>query len=124
MGFFSWKTDKGVSISNIYSSRGSFTVYLVTPWNKKIEESFYEGYGVFGGRDAYALLAQWNEPSRCSGDDHNDRFIGLELTFERPDDIKFPLKFTEDKDARYEDLPASERCEDQGYFYDDDDGEM
>ena len=32
--------------------------------------------------------------------------------------IKYPLKFSFDANARYEDLDASERCEFQGYFYD------
>ncbi len=33
--------------------------------------------------------------------------------------IEFPLKFSFDPDARYEDLPASESCPVQGYFYGD-----
>lgn len=33
--------------------------------------------------------------------------------------IEFPLKFSFNPDARYEDLPAAETCPDQGYFYSD-----
>ena len=33
--------------------------------------------------------------------------------------VDFPLKFSFSKDAVYEDLEASESCENQGYFYDD-----
>lgn len=33
--------------------------------------------------------------------------------------IPYPLKFSFNKNAVYEDLPASENCPDQGFFYDD-----
>ncbi|WP_166256017.1 hypothetical protein [Marinobacter salicampi] len=33
--------------------------------------------------------------------------------------VPYPLKFSFDKNAVYEDLPASERCPDQGFFYED-----
>lgn len=60
MGFFSWKTsDTNRSISNIYSSKGSFPVYVLIPQEfggGYIEERNYEGYGEFGGVDVYALV--------------------------------------------------------------------
>jgi hypothetical protein len=33
-------------------------------------------------------------------------------------DVRYPLKFSFNPDAVYKDLPASESCEYQGYFYD------
>jgi hypothetical protein len=36
-------------------------------------------------------------------------------------EIKFPLKFSFNAEAIYDELGASEDCPDQGYFYDDDD---
>lgn len=35
-------------------------------------------------------------------------------------DLKYPLKFSFNPKAAYEDLPASEICPDQGFFYEDD----
>ena len=58
MGFFSWITsDTHESISNAYSDRGALPVYLYCPDGTKIYEPDYQGYGDFGGHDAYALLA-------------------------------------------------------------------
>ena len=34
-----------------------------------------------------------------------------------PKDFKYPLKFSFNKDARYEDYPASKSCDKQGFFY-------
>lgn len=60
MGQFSWKTaDTNESIYNTASGRER-TVFMLTPDNKPIREDGYEGYGVFGGIDAFVLLAQMN----------------------------------------------------------------
>lgn len=123
MGFFSWKTsDTQKSISNVYSCRGALPVYLITPDNEKIFEPEYEGYGVFGGHDAYALLAKWNCPEKCTGNEEKDRNIGIDLQFgtAKGNSIKFPLKFAETKNAKYENLPAAENDPEQGYFYPED----
>ncbi len=115
MGFFSWKAaDTDQSISNIYSERGALAIYLVTPDDEFIFEPAYEGYGVFGGKDAYMLLTQWNVPEQCTGDVEHDRHIGIMLG----DDVKYPLKFAVSK-IPYNHLSASAECEYQGYFYDD-----
>ena len=60
MGFFSWKTqDTKRSIANRYSNRKTFTVYMVNPVTKEaFIESNYEGYGEFGGKDFYELVAE------------------------------------------------------------------
>lgn len=52
MGFFSWRTqDTDRSIPSRYSSRDTFTVYMVNPNTGDIyKEDNYEGYGVFGGK--------------------------------------------------------------------------
>lgn len=186
MGYFSWKTaDTQESIPNCDSSRLCRTVYLLQPSGKpSIEEPSYEGYGEFGGVDAYVWLAENNLPVQAlaamtSDDELRDAGIALEssgivfrykptgklytifhdaaflpaIGVERkclgvhwdtpiedfgglsPNEareqgllesvkidtlleIKHPLKFSFDKNARYEDLPASEICEAQGYFYD------
>jgi len=61
MGFFSWDTaDTKDSIMNIHSGAENEVVYLVQPKGKNIEETEYEGYGEFGGIDAYEWLAEHN----------------------------------------------------------------
>lgn len=126
MGFFSWITsDTGRSISNVYSSRGSFPVYLLCPDGTYFKEAAYEGYGCFGGRDAYALVAQWNCPERCKDSDGNwlsdleCRQIGIEIAChdENNAKLKYPLKFVEDYSLQYADVEPSRGCPDQGYFY-------
>lgn len=131
MGFFSWITsDTHESISNVYSVRGALPVYLIAPDGTTYYEPNYEGYGVFAGQDAYALLAQWNCPEKCTGDVEQDRLVGIYL---REDDLKYPLKFAElkhlDKEViadkeqmrrKYNRLGASDECPDQGFFYSDD----
>lgn len=125
MGFFSWKTsDTNKSISNNCSVYGALPVYLITPQNEKIYEDDYEGYGIFGGYDAYALLAKWNVPEQCNDDVEHDRLIGIELFFDNLKDdgstnLKYPLKFAENKNANYDELPPSVDCPSQGFFYDD-----
>lgn len=134
MGFFSWITsDTNESISNVYSDRGPLPVYLIAPDGTTYYEPRYEGYGVFAGQDAYALLAQWNCPEKCTGDVKEDRLVGIYL---RDEDLKYPLKFAELKWMNKEDiadkeqmrrkyirLGASDECPDQGYFYTDEDEE-
>lgn len=121
MGFFSWLTsDTHESISNSSSSRGALPVYLVTPDNEHIFEPNYEGYGVFGGFDAYALLAKWNAPEKCTGDTEHDRSVGIGIEFSG-EPISFPLKFSTSKTSRYESLPPAETCPYQGYFYEEED---
>ena len=61
MGFFSWKTaDTKRSIANRYSEEETFPVVLIAPDGRKWIEESYEGYGVFGGKDIYELIAELN----------------------------------------------------------------
>ena len=122
MGFFSWKTsDTNKSISNVYSSRGSFRVFVLIPQEFGggfIVEDSYEGYGRFGGEDIYALVAKWNCPEKCCGDVEKDRIVGIDIACYDEDNaaLKYPIKITE-KLMRYEDASPSNGCEDQGFFY-------
>lgn len=61
-----------------------------------------------------ALLPNWMTPNQC---------IKAGLWHEAQIPLTYPLKFSFDPTARYEDLPAAESCEFQGYFYPDDDEE-
>lgn len=181
MGFFSWKTaDDDQSIYNTYSVCGATLVYLIQPGGRPaIREPNYEGYGVFGGVDAYVWLARENLPAEKLAPFPDDadlstitvRGIGITLAFgykvhvptgtkfvtrnpgalvidpeivnlpvmwdepvdifggrslndlalageieERSFPIAFPLKFSQDEHAVYEDLRPSNDCPEQGYF--------
>lgn len=74
MGFFSFITsDSNESIPNIHSGRKTFPVYMATPGpNRKVfEEKEYDGYGVFGGKDIYVLIAELN--NLCPNGTHEDK---------------------------------------------------
>ena len=122
MGFFSWKTsDTNKSISNVYSSRGSFRVFVLIPkefGGGYIVEDYYQGYGVFGGKDIYALVAKWNCPEKCSGDVEENRIVGIDIACYDKDNaaLKYPIKITE-KLMKYEDALPSNSCKNQGFFY-------
>ena len=62
MGFFSWHTsDTKKSIPNTYSGRKTFTVHMITENGLVFTEKHYEGYGKFGGKDIYDLIAEMNK---------------------------------------------------------------
>lgn len=124
MGFFSWLTaDTNESIANKHQPvKPVKKVYLLQPNGQPaIEESAYDGYGVFGGVDAYAWLAKANakamnlDLSQASTNDQL-RGIGISIQFKRKSEIVYPLKFSFDPNAVYESLPESEGCPEQGFF--------
>ena len=112
MGFFSWKTqDTNRSIANEYSRLPTFTVYMTDNKGNQWKEDNYEGYGVFGEKDYYELLAEMNE---LSGE--NLRSQGISLACSNKD-FKSP-NLTESKDWKWINI-SPEICEFQGYFYDE-----
>ena len=128
MGFFSWKTmDTDKSISNDYSSRSTFRVHMIDDKGNVWTEDSYEGYGVFGGKDYYELLAEMNGVDIDKDiENYSDkmRMAGIELAFAEGHhdgynpNIKHP-NLSEDPNWKWRnDIPES--CSDQGFFYDDD----
>lgn len=140
MGFFSWRTsDTGRSISNRYSDREVFQVHMITRDGLVWSESNYEGYGVFGGKDFYELLAELNSGNKKT------REAGIDITFnnnpsgdynglfEMPklvEDLIIDYNDYEDGEEElykerflewFDSLPYPETCESQGFFYDSDD---
>lgn len=108
MGFFSWKTqDTNKSICNSYSSRTTFKVTMTDDKVNKWTEENYEGYGVFGGKDYYELLAEMNGLS-------SDRMKGIELDLSGRPCIRPNLN--EDSDIKWKE-EGPETCRQQGYFY-------
>lgn len=123
MGQFSWldcKTGEQI-LDNV--SRKSYVLVPKEFGGGHIEEHCYDGYGRFGGRDVYALVAEWNRPDLCIGDDEEDRYIGIGIACydEQNASLKYPIKITHDENAVYEECEPSLSDPDQGWKYDDDD---
>jgi hypothetical protein len=121
MGFFSWKTcDTNRSIANVYSDELTFDVYMITPDGRVFHEAHYDGYGEFGGKDFYELLAELNGKE-------SERSVGIEIVFndnpsgDNTTGVIYPKlveHISEDVVAQYKELPNPIGCEYQGYFYD------
>lgn len=86
-----------------------------------LKESCYDGYGHFGGRDVYALVAGWNMPESITGNDEEDRLLGIEIACYDKDNraLKYPIKITHDPLAIYEDCEPSDGDPDQGWIVDE-----
>lgn len=111
MGFFSWKTqDTNKSIPNVYSVRRTFPVFMIGN-GQVYEEKDYKGYGVFGGKDYYELVAEMNGLST--------REEGIEISFSKnADEFKHP-NIVENIEGWEQTTQAPEMCDYQGYFYDE-----
>ena len=110
MGQFSWKTsDTNESISNLEPNM----VYMLDDKGNAWEEKEYEGYGEFGGKDFFSLVAEMNTDGANS-----DRGDGIDMYYseggERNFDIKCP-RLVRDKDASFESVPAPANCPHQGW---------
>ena len=138
MGQFSWFTqDTNHRIVN----DEPFKVVMSDDKGNKFVEQCYEGYGVFGGKDYYVLLAEMNGLTldQYGGDEEALRLAGIDLAFEnspegRNPNIKHP-SLTEngeyqggvppmsDPDQGFSDDEFEEdwREDDDDDFYDDDD---
>lgn len=119
MGFFSWKTsDTKKSISNHYSTEPTFPVYMRTEDGRCWVEKNYDGYGLFGGKDIYELIAELN------GKTHREDGINLVFQASKRGEfedaanagIKVPKLF-EHENSQFENYPYPENCRYQGFFY-------
>ena len=122
MGQFSWldcKTGEQV-LDDVERD-----VYLLIPkefGGGHIKETCYDGYGRFGGRDVYALVAAWNKPDKVTGNDEEDRLVGIEIACYDEDNraLKYPIKITHDASAIYEYCQPSDGDPNQGWEVDED----
>ena len=130
MGFFSWKTqDTDNSIANQYSNRKTFRVQMLDNKGNVWTEDNYEGYGRFGGKDFYELLAEMNGfESDKTCDEYTDeaRGFGINLAFkDNPNGIAtkgvFYPNLIEQADGWFYNESGPDNCEYQGYFYDETD---
>jgi len=107
MGFFSWKTqDTDRSIPNMYSDKPTFAVYMFDNNGNVWREDNYEGYGVFGGKDFYELLAEMNGLKT--------RLEGIDLSFS--DEPFISPNLYEYPNRKWVNRHPIE-CESQGIFY-------
>lgn len=140
MGLFSWITmDTNRSIPCTYSSRKPFPVTMTDDKGNQWHEPEYGGYGEFGGKDFYDLVAEMNGyteenmpetvdelrsigialGSHYDGGDWGQRMYGLNFDHIPMDEVKFP-NLTEDDNWKWR-YDKPEDCENQGYFYPDED---
>lgn len=110
MGFFSWKTqDTGESIFNVFAEEDwgaqRFPVVMTDNSGNQWIEDEYEGYGVFGGKDFYELLAEMN------GETGREAGIGIALS----GDPFLSPNLTRRKDWKWVNS-APQDCESQGFF--------
>ena len=109
MGVFSFMTtDTRESVPNKWQNdRPTFTVYMKDDKGNLWKESAYEGYGNFGGKDIYELLAEMN------GFEGRDK--GIEIFFKPIQRMKYP-NLVRNKSKKWEDKLLLD-CSYQGHFY-------
>jgi len=132
MGFFSWKTmDTDNSIANEHSNRKTFSVQMMDNKGNVWTEDNYDGYGRFGGKDFYELLAEMNGfTSDKTGDAYTDeaRGFGINVAFKdngsgiATKGVLYP-NLIEQADGWFYNESGPDNCEYQGYFYDETDYE-
>jgi hypothetical protein len=130
MGFFSWNTqDTDKSIANEHSNRKTFRVQMIDNKGNVWTESEYDGYGRFGGKDYYELLAEMNGfTSDKTGDEYTDeaRGFGIDIAFKNngsgvaTEGVYYP-NLIEKADGWVYEMGGPDTCDYQGYFYDETD---
>ena len=116
MGMFSWitsDTKKSVLVD------GSVPVKMLSPDGRVFEEENYEGYGVFGGKDYFSLVAELNGKKT--------REHGIDLLFKGENNngssefaageygIKLPKIISIHGEEDYNSHPHTESCPEQGF---------
>lgn len=120
MGDFTWHTsDPDHTVIDLGPRSNTLApfnapVYLLAPDGHKWREDNYEGYGVFGGVLAGAELARWNFGAKIvegkTDEELHSKSVEISIRPYGGPWTKapvFPLKFSRDPDAVYEDLPAA-----------------
>jgi hypothetical protein len=109
MGMFSWitqDTEESIAV-------GSGGITMTDDKGNKWHESEYEGYGVFGGKDFYELVAEMNGAK--------GRNAGLDIAFSREPHKQPNLTHNPDWQWRNE---HPDSCPHQGWFYPNKDEEF
>ena len=121
MGQFSWKTsDTKRSIHSNGDCGCGFPVAMILPDNSRFIENHYEGYGEFGGKDIFEVVAELNGKK-----DRSEGLDILEINSNVREDYKqVPLKGTnlfipvmktwDEKTAEFGGIPSSKEFEGVG----------
>lgn len=121
MGFSSFMTqDTNRSIANTHSSKPTFRVHLVDDKGNVYTENNYEGYGEFGGKFFYELLAEMNgfkSKFKKGTYEYKDDALEFGVYFSlRNDKVKYP-NLVENLDGWKWVNEEPDTCPDQGFFY-------
>jgi hypothetical protein len=83
MGMFSWKTQDTYDAirNNVAINDKRARAYMHDNKGNIWEELNYEGYGVFGNKDYFQLLAEMNNLEGLTGDVDKDRNLGINLNY-------------------------------------------
>ncbi len=126
MGQFSWLDCKDGS--QIFSGAYGDTFMPIPKrfGGGHYETHYYDGYGHIGSADVYAVVARWNCPKECNGNEEHDRLIGIRIACYDEDNakLKYPIKITHDPLAVYEDCKPSLSDPWQGWPMDEDEEEL
>ena len=119
MGQFSWITqDTNESIrNNVFDERA--IAYMHDNKGNVWEELNYDGYGEFGGKDFYQLLAEMNNIEGITGDVDKDREKGIDLAYSGKPYLSPNL--TRKREWQWIDV-APKSDPNQGWGEDDDEG--
>lgn len=84
MGLFSFITQEGrpIPVQRTKNDR-FFTVYMHSPDGRTWKENQYQGYGVFGGKDIYVLIAELNIPDHTEKTEDELRDIGIDIYYRK-----------------------------------------
>jgi len=122
MGQFSWRTadtDRSILVD------GSVPCKMLSPDGRVWHEPNYEGYGKFGGKDYFELLAELNGLA-------SDRQLGIDLLYSNENNpagrslqaaengVILPKLVSSKANDDYANYPFSESCDDQGFYERDD----
>ena len=93
MGCFSWiaqNSNRSIIMSG-YGTRKypSRTCYMWDNKGRRWRQEQYEGYGVFGGKDYYVLLAEMNIEYGPDVDDEQKRTDGIAIDFSKEKDKNY-----------------------------------
>ena len=119
MGLFSWLTqDTNESIPcQDNGSRDLITVIMSDNKGNTWTELTYQGYGVFGDKDFFVLMAEMNGITEGTDDEKRDKAIDLYYG-ENTEGVKYPNLNRHLASKWKNERPKD--CPDQGYFYQDD----
>lgn len=117
MGYFSWLTND--TVKDIYCRDclryPTFRVYMKDHLGNVWIEENYEGFGVFGEKDFYVLLAEMNE---YQGRERKKREFGVNLFFRPPknQNVMHPY-LCENESSVWKDERPQESASQGGVFY-------